>query len=39
MAHKGLWNVAKKRMLEDKGALPKEDGNLLREYRCMKKHF
>ena len=23
-AQKGLWNIAKKRMLEDRGALPKE---------------
>ena len=35
MAQKGLWNVVKKRMLEDRGALPKEDGNQLREYKVM----
>ena len=23
---KGLWNIAKKRMLKDRGAVPKEDG-------------
>ena len=35
MAKKGLWYIAKKRMLEDRGALPKEDGNQLREYHAM----
>ena len=35
MTEKRLWNIAKKRMLEDRGALPKEDGNLLREYRAV----
>ena len=32
---KRLWNVAKKRMLEDRRVLPKEDGNQLREYEAM----
>ena len=27
---KGLWIIAKRRMLEDRGALPREDGDLLR---------
>ena len=35
MAQKGLWNIAKKRMLEGRGALPREDGDLLREYQAM----
>ena len=34
MALKGSWNVAKRRMLEDRGALSKEDGDLLREYQA-----
>ena len=35
MAHKGLWNIiAPKRMLEDRGAVPKEDRDLLREYQA-----
>ena len=29
MAQKGLWDVAKKRMLEDRGALPKDEGELI----------
>ena len=32
MAPKALWNIAKERMFEDRGALLKEDGNLLREH-------
>ena len=30
MAQKGLWNIAKKRMLEYRGALPKAEGDLIR---------
>ena len=29
MAQKGLWNVAKEKMLEDRGALLKADGDFL----------
>ena len=32
--NKGLWILAKKRMLEDRGCLPRKDGDVLRE----KKH-
>ena len=36
----GLWNIAKKKMLEDRGALLEEDGNQLRECRAMhEEHF
>ena len=35
MAQKGSRNIPKKRMLEDRGALPKEDGDLLRENQAM----
>ena len=35
MARKGLWNVAKEKMLEDRGALPMEDGDRLRECKAM----
>ena len=35
VAQKGSWNITKKRMLEDGGALPKEDGDLPREYQAM----
>ena len=34
-AQKGLWNIAKSKKLEDRGALPREDGDLLREYQAM----
>ena len=36
MAQKELWNIAKKRML-DRGAFPREDGDLLREYQAMQE--
>ena len=32
---KGSWNIVKKRMLEDRGALPKEEGDLIIEYKAM----
>ena len=35
MGQRGLWNIANKRMLEDGGSLPREDGDLLREYQAM----
>ena len=35
MARQGLWNIAKKRMLEDRGALPKEEGDFIRKYKVM----
>ena len=34
MPHKGLWNIVKKRMLEDRGAPLKKCGNQLRENRA-----
>ena len=33
MAQKGLWNVAREKMLEERGALLQEDGDQLREYK------
>ena len=35
MAQKGLWNVAREKMLQDRGALPKEEGNIVREFKAM----
>ena len=35
MAQKGLCNITTKRILEDRGALPKEDGDLLRGFQAM----
>ena len=32
---KGRWNIAKRKLLEDRGALPRKDGDLLREYQAM----
>ena len=33
MAQRG--NIAKQRMLEDRGALPKEDGDQVRQYKAL----
>ena len=35
MAHKGLWNLAGEEMLRDRGALPKEECDFIREHRTM----
>ena len=35
MAQKGLWNLFREKMLQDRGALPKEDGDIVREYKAM----
>ena len=34
-SQKGLWCIAKKRMLEGRGVVPQEDGNQLREEKAM----
>ena len=40
MAQKALWNIAKKRILEDRGALPKEKGDFIRDKKAMhEEHF
>ena len=37
MAQKGPWNLARER---DRGALPKEEGDVVREYKAMhEEHF
>ena len=35
MAQKGLWNVAREKMLQDRGALPEEEGEST--IPCMKR--
>ena len=35
MAQNELWNVAREKMLEERDALPEEDGNQLREYKAL----
>ena len=35
MAQKGLWNLVREKMLQDRGALPKEEGDVVREYKAM----
>ena len=36
---KRLWEVAKKRMLDDRGALLSEEGNIIREYRANTRNI
>ena len=35
MAQKGLWNLAGEEVLRDRGALPKEECDFIREYKAM----
>ena len=35
MAQQGLWNLAREKMLQDRGALPEEEGDVIREYKAM----
>ena len=35
MAQKGLWNLARNKALQEKGALPREEGDTIREYTAM----
>ena len=35
MAQKGLWNLARNKALQEKGALPREEGDTIREYKAM----
>ena len=34
-AQTGLWNLARDKMLQDRGALPKEEGDVIGEYKVM----
>ena len=35
MAQKGLWNLAREKRLQERGAMHKEDGDVIREYNAM----
>ena len=39
MAQKSLWNSAKEKIMNERGELPTEEGDAVREYQkpCMKK--
>ena len=39
MAQRGLWNIAKQRLLEDMGALPEEEGDLFGDYHADDNHY
>ena len=32
MEQKGLWNLAKEKILKEKGELPNEEGDVVKEY-------
>ena len=35
MGQEGLWNFARERMLQDRGTLSKEEGDIIRKYKVM----
>ena len=35
MAQKGLWNLAKEKIMRERGELPDEESDAVREYRAM----
>ena len=38
MAQKGLWNLAKEKIMKGRGELPNEEGDVVREKKpCTKK--
>ena len=39
VAQKGLWNFAREKMLQDRGALPKKDGDIVRECKAMHEEY
>ena len=40
LAQKGLWDLAKNKELQDRGVLPKEEGDVVRENKAMhEEHF
>ena len=41
MSQKGLWNLAKERIMKERGKLPNEEGDAVREKKglCMRKTY
>ena len=35
MAQKGLWNLVKEKIMKERGELPNEEGEAVREYKVM----
>ena len=35
MAQKGLWNLAKEKIMKKRGELPNEEGDAVREYKAV----
>ena len=38
MAQKGLWNLAKEKILRERDALSKEEGDAVREYKAVEEN-
>ena len=34
MTQKGLWNLAREKILRERGALPLQEGDVIREYKA-----
>ena len=39
MAHNGLWNLVREEVLRDRGAVPEEEGDVIREYKLPMKNI
>ena len=37
MAQKGLWNLVREEVLQDREELPEEEGDVIREYKAMRE--
>ena len=37
LAQKGLWNLVREKVLQERGELPKEEGAVIREYKVYRK--
>ena len=37
MAQEGLWNLARNKALQDRGALPRKEGDAIREFQAMRE--
>ena len=35
MVQRGLWNLVREEILRERGALPKEEGDAIREYKAI----
>ena len=38
MTQNGLWNLERNKALQDRGPLPREEDDTIREYRAVQEH-